>query len=332
MKNEDENTSLVVKSNALINAMFDLSLQGNRFLAFAISLLDRSQTVESGKPVELEIPVLEFAETFNVPQNTAYRDIEALADQFQRKIITLQPDQTSDGSRVKVGIVTRQKYFTGEGRILLRFDEELVPHLLGLKEKFTTYRIKDVYQFARASTWRVYELLRQYKDIGKRKIEVDEFKRKVGVSGRYDRITDLKRFVLDPAIHEINMTSDIEIQYDQIKRGRKIVAIQFYILDNQRTKTEREIIRETISKSLDSKQDYAPELSKLLREEYRVSPEQARQLANLGARKIEEVKKLLPKIRARFEKIPKNKRKTNLGGYVFKALKNELTKPILPIN
>ena len=33
--NTVKESSLVVKSNALVNAMFDLSLQGNRFLAFA---------------------------------------------------------------------------------------------------------------------------------------------------------------------------------------------------------------------------------------------------------------------------------------------------------
>jgi plasmid replication initiation protein len=320
------NTALVVKSNALINAMFDLSLQGNRFLAFAISLLDRSQPIEIGKSVELEVPVKEFAETFGLDLKSAYREIEVLADQLQRKIITLQPDQSLNGRRVKVGIITKQEYLDGEGRVWLRFDEDLVPHLLGLKAQFTQYRIKDVYQFSKASSWRVYELLKQFKDIGQREFEVEEFKRKVGVADHYKVIADLRKRVIDPAIAEINAASDILVQYEQKKRGRRITKFLFLIFDNDNTKTPREKIRAAANK-LDTNQDNAPDLSKMLQEEYRVSDKQALQIANLAAHQhsTQRLYDMLPTIKARFEKIPREKRTTSLGGYVFKALKDELT-------
>ncbi len=333
--NSPKETALVVKSNALINATFDLSLQGNRFLAFAISLLDRTQELEIGKPVELEIPVMEFAKAFDVDPKNAYREIEALADQFQRKIITLQPDQTLDGSRVKVGLISKQKYHDGEGRVWIRFDEDLVPHLLGLKEQFTQYRIKDVYQFSKASSWRVYELLKQFKNLGQREIEVEEFKRKVGVPDLYPRIGDLKKRVIDPAIVEINGTSDLMIQYAQKKRGRRVVGFLFLIRDNESTKTPQERIR-AVAKKLDTGADSASDLAKLLREEYRVSSAQARQIANIAAStgREHEIINKLPRIRDRFDKLPKESRKTSLGGYVFKALKDELTpkQAKLPLN
>ena len=72
-------------------------------------------------------------------------------------------------------------------------------------------------------------------------------------------------------------------------------------------------------------ENHLPEFSKLLREEYRVSPKQAKQLANVvyHHERENEAKELLPKIRERFEKI--DKPKTTLGGYVFRTLKDELT-------
>ncbi len=324
--NTVKESSLVVKSNALVNAMFDLSLQGNRFLAFAISLLDRHQEPEIGKPIELEIPVKEFAATFELDQKSAYREIEILADQLQRKIITLQPDQSLNGRRVKVGIITKQEYLDGAGRVWLRFDEDLVPHLLGLKAQFTQYRIKDVYQFSRASSWRVYELLKQYKEIGKREFEIEEFKRKVGVPNLYPRIGDLKKRVIDPAVAEINATSDIKVQYEQKKRGRRVVGFIFLIRDNDATKTPQEKVRAVVEKQLDTGLDKAPDMAALLRNEYRVSAKQARQLANLAASQhaTQRLTKQLPDIKARYEKLPADKRKTSLGGYMFKALHSEL--------
>jgi len=42
----------------------------------------------------------------------------------------------------------------------------------------------------------------------------------------------------------------------------------------------------------------------------------------------------LPRIRGRFDNLPKESRKTSLGGYVFRALKDELTpkQAKLPLN
>jgi plasmid replication initiation protein len=234
-----------------------------------------------------------------------------------------------------VGIITKQEYLDGEGRVWLRFDEDLVPHLLGLKAKFTQYRIKDVYQFSKASSWRVYELLKQFKDIGQREFEVEEFKRKVGVADHYKVIADLRKRVIDPAIAEINAASDILVQYEQKKRGRRITKFLFLIFDNDKTKTPLEKIR-AAADTLDTNQDNAPDLSKMLREEYRVSDKQALQIANLATHQhaTQRLFDMLPAIKARFEKIPREKRKTSLGGYVFKALKDELTpkQAKLPLN
>lgn len=318
---------IVVKSNALINAMLALNLQGLRFFAFAISLLDRTQPVPPpGQYVDLEIPVLEFAEAFGLDSKSAYREVELLADQLQQKIIQLDPDQTLDGSRVKVGLITKQKYLDGAGRVWLRFDEDLVPHLLDLgKGNFTQYRIKDVYQFSRVSTWRMYELLRQYKMIGKREIDLEELHWKLALHGKYPRVTSLRQWVIDPAVEEINAMSDLYVQYEQKKRGRTVAGFVFTIQENQGTRTPREKVRAAAEK-LDSGKEYAPELARRLREDCQVAPKQARQIANLahGEGRDDEISAMLPRLKARFEKIPAEKRKTTLGGYIFKALRAEL--------
>lgn len=315
-------SALVVKSNALVSAMVDLSLQANRFLAFAISMLDRDLAPEAGKPVELEIPVMEFAEVFEIPLTNVYAEIEELADKLQRKIITLHPDQSLNGRRVKVGLITKQEYKDSEGRVWIKFDEDLVPHLLGLREQFTQYRLKDVYQFGRASTWRVYEILKQYKEAGKREIEIEDFKRMTATTGKYPRPTDLKARVIDPAVEEINAVSDLRVQYEQKKRGRRIIGFTFIIRDNPNTKTPQEKIRKA-AEDLDDGKSLAPDLVQILKDEYRVSEKQARQLANLATGREEKILKKLPTLKARFDNL--QDKKTSLGGYVFKALKDELT-------
>lgn len=325
MKPSDSNekSGLVVKSNTLINAMVSMSLQGNRFLAFAISLLDRNEEITPGQDVSIEVPVAEFADMFDIPKTYVYREIEVLADQLQRKIVQLQPTETASGRRVKVGLITKQEYLDGAGRVWLKFDSDIVPHLLGLKSHFTSYELKNVYQFTSAHTWRVYESLKQYKQIGKREIETDELRRLTDTVGKYARIADFRRYVVNSSLEELNGVSDIMAEYSLIKRGRRITGFLFIIRDNPHTKTPREKIRAAASK-LDDGKSRNPELEAVLCADYGVSKKQARQIANLAGSRSGKILAKLPAIKARFEKL--KDKKTSLGGYVFRSVKSHLDK------
>ena len=330
-RDSDQKKDLVVKSNALVNAMVDMRLQELRFMGYCISQIDRNIQLQEGQPLDLEINVKGFADSFDIDPKYAYGLIKNLSDRLRQKTIEFM----SGSYEIGVGLISKRKYHIDEGRLWIRFDEDLVPHIIDLKDNFTQYRIKDVYHFQRASTWRVYELLKQYKKLKKRYVDLEDFKWKLGIEEKYPRVVDLKKRIINPAINEINETSDIQVQYETNKRGRNIVGFTFFIIDNENTKTQREKIRGKMNK--DSKTNKAPELTKILREEYKVSPKQAKQLANLAYRDEEQrkVRALLPKLKNRWENLPKTnpktgKPRTSLGGYIFKALKDELTKNSLP--
>ncbi len=317
--------SIVVKSNALIESMTDMNLQEMRFLAFAAAQLPHDLVPEKGKPYDMEIDVQSFAETFEIEPTNAYRDIKKLADRLIQKIVEFDDE---DGYEVGVGLLSKRKYHHGEGRLWFRFDEDLLPHLMGLTESFTQYRLKDVYSFTRPSTWRLYELLRQYKKIGKREIDLQDLHWKLGVKGKYPRPIDLRKRILDPAKAEINATSDIKVEYEQRKRGRRIVGFTFHIIENQDTKTPREKVREKVEKVSGDKALW-PEMELVLRDEYRVNAKQARLLANTFDRHRAELEKKLPTLKKRWEKLPATNpttgnARTSLGGYVWNALNGEL--------
>lgn len=319
MENSISHSHLVVKSNALINAMFDMGLQEMRFLAFAISQLPRGLEPLKGTPVDLEIDVSALAEAFEIDPKNAYHETKALADRLMKKIIEFE----SDGRQIGVGLLSKREYHIGEGRLLLRFDEDLIPHLIGLKENFTKYRIKDVYQFKRASTWRMYELLKQFKEVGKREFELEELKFKLGVGGLYSRLSDFKRRIIDTAIEDINVTSDILVTFDQKKRGRRVVKLIFHIRQNEDTMTRMEKLRKQTDKITAKTPPPNPEFAKRLREEFGLVQLRADQIAKLAATASEASLKHAEAILARAKKDHEAGKIKSLGGYVFTVLKNE---------
>jgi len=314
--------------NPVLQEMSKLSLQGIRFLSFICSYLPKGKGNEPtpGVPYELEIRVKDFADAFGIDPKNAYKIIK---DQASKLLKTSTEFTAEDGTEVEVGLLSKRKYHPGEGRVWLRIDEDLLPYYMGLSSNYTPYKLKDVYSFSRPSTYWLYEILKQYKDIGKREVLLEDIHALLRLGNKHKRPTTLKNRVIDPAIEEINATSDIKVQYEQRKRGRRIVALVFHMVDNQATKTPREKMRAKLEKEFDRGENLAPEIATLLHEIYRMNPKQARQMANSYHKRKAELMALLPKLKERWEKLPEvnqntGKRRVTLGGYVFKALQSDL--------
>jgi hypothetical protein len=109
------------------------------------------------------------------------------------------------------------------------------PYLLQLKERFTTYRLKEVIQLKSSFSIRIYELLKQYEKIGERIFLLETLKASLGIGPtEYSLYGDFKRRVLLVAQSEVAEKTDISFKFKEIKEGRKVVKIKF-IINSQNT-------------------------------------------------------------------------------------------------
>lgn len=107
-------------------------------------------------------------------------------------------------------------------------EQKMKPLLLQLQKNFTAYDLRNIVKLG-VYPVRIYELLKQYQTIGKRKLEVVEMKRMFEVTGRYNLFGDFFRWIVKPAIKEINKHTDITItDVEKIKEGRRVVALRFF--------------------------------------------------------------------------------------------------------
>jgi plasmid replication initiation protein len=107
------------------------------------------------------------------------------------------------------------------------------PFLLHLKSQFTAINITDLMQFTSIHAIRIYELLKQYQDIGERTLTVAEIKECCGVADRLKTYPNFEKKILLIAQREINEKSDIKFEFERQKHVRKIVAIKFIISKNK---------------------------------------------------------------------------------------------------
>ena len=95
-------------------------------------------------------------------------------------------------------------------------------------------------------TTRLYELIQQFKDTGYIIKSVDQLRELFSVGTKFKAYKDLKRRTFDHACQEINENYRMNLSYEEIKEGRKVVAVKFrfkktgiYKVTNQKTGVEK---------------------------------------------------------------------------------------------
>lgn len=233
-------SDLIVKSNRLIQAIQTLSLAETRLLQLAI--IDARETGKGLNTDEpLELSATRYAEAFNVIPDTAYLALIEAEDSLFKRQFTITNE---DGTTTKSRWIQDANYRKGEGRILVTLTRVVIEHVTkidGFEQYFTSYHLQKTANFKSVYAVRLYELLMQWKSIGKTPIfYLEKFREQLGIGvNEYARMEALKRRVLDIALEQINEFSDITVQYEQHKKGRVISGFSFRFKPKAKEKKEK---------------------------------------------------------------------------------------------
>lgn len=238
-----KNNQLIVKRNDFLRFGYSLSLTEQRLLLACISQVNSRVALE--KEQQFEVKVQEIQDIFGSANSKQfYRDLrEACKRLFNRKIVITD----DDGNIEELRWVWKIKYYADETKVVLNFAPDIVPYLSAITERFTQYKLDDVRHFNCIHTLRIYELLAEYQglaqfkgDIGHREIEVDEIRRLLDLGSKYPTFGEFKRSVIDKAVNEINLHSNITVSIGYRKSGRKVLAILFEFKIHKKTKQDTE--------------------------------------------------------------------------------------------
>lgn len=219
---------LVVKSNKLVQALQTLTLSETRLLQLAIvDARETGQGLSTEEPLELN--AIRYATAFNVSTDAAYLALVEAEDSLFKRQFTITNE---DGTLTKSRWIQDANYRKGEGRILVTLTRVVIEHVTkidGFEQYFTSYHLKKTSDFKSVYAVRLYELLMQWKSVGKTPMyELNKFRSQLGIGvNEYDRMEAFKRRVLDIAIKQINEFSDITVKYEQHKKGRAISGFSF---------------------------------------------------------------------------------------------------------
>lgn len=215
----------VVKSNELIQrSRYSLSLMEQKAVLFLISKIKPNDEPNT----EYLFDVKDFCRACNFYEDSGFyakyvKDIMlSLAD--NKIVVDIDKGKTLITHWFSSAIIDNEA-----NNIRIRFDYTITPYLFQLRSFYTQYSLEYVLPMKSKYGVRLYEFLRSVKTLNYiQTYSIEELRLRLDCD-KYPNFKDFRKYVLEPAISDINAYSDIEVNYECVKTGRKYTAITFTI-------------------------------------------------------------------------------------------------------
>ncbi len=226
----------ITKANTLVEANYRLTLSQQRVILLMVSMIHPDD--EDFK--EYRIYTKDLMDILDITRPNLYAQMIKMIFDLMHIVLTIR---ISDSEYLNTHWISSQQYKIGGGYSEITFDPKLKPFLLCLKDRFTTYKLENVIRLKSVYSIRIYELLKQYQNIGKRTITIDGLRSMLRIEPKEYRLYgDFKRKVIMVAYREINEKTDISFEYKEKKLGRKVNEIEF-IINKKETESKSEKLK-----------------------------------------------------------------------------------------
>lgn len=226
---EKDKNVMVKKHSAIIQMKNDITAN-QRKLFNAILYL-------AGKQIMIDPKIQEFKARFSEVKKFAGLANETNSKYIKSNLKTLQE------TAVEYNILNKDKeeewgQFSLLSEVKIKHEDEFIyfafpptiMHNIKMPSVYALLNIGIISSLRSKYSIAIYELLQDYKKIGKIKLNLYTFKKLAGIlDGQYDIFTTFKSKVLDVAINEINDKTDLRVSYTLEKEGRRYNSVEFKI-------------------------------------------------------------------------------------------------------
>ena len=168
----------------------------------------------------------EFNEVFNVSINHCYAILKQAVNKLMKTDIRVE--KTDENGYWRINVCSMAEYNEKKGYITIEFTDRIMPYLAQVKEKFILYNLKEISNFGSLYTTRLYELIQEFKQTGWMFKSVEQLREVFAVGNNLKLYADFKRKTFAHACEEINRNYDMNLRFEEIKEGRKVVAVKFF--------------------------------------------------------------------------------------------------------
>jgi plasmid replication initiation protein len=235
MKQPKKNKSiaLIKKANNLIEARYKFDIWEMRFFLTLLSRINRGDTDSTIHRIWYK----DVIKTFGLKTGQSYDLLRTgVKGVMERSMYINIEDENGFVREHRYNIVSYAntlvhapdgKDASSQEFVDVKIVADAKPLLLELQKNFTYYDLSNVTQLG-VYAIRIYELLKQYQNIGERTLKITDIKQMFEIKNEYPRYSNFYQKVIKPAINEINKHTDLQVyEPEKVKEGRSVEALFF---------------------------------------------------------------------------------------------------------
>ena len=222
----------IALQNRVVECYRSMSLDEKRLFIMATPLA-RTTKISSNDPIFISSS--EFSNECGINLSTAYTALESATDRLFTRFFGYT---NAEGNRVRIRWLNKVIYLKNQGGTELYFTDEV---LLLLREfdalnPYTKYKKEVVLRLKKDYSLDFYHLAKKHQTMGGFQISLDELFEQLGLPESYQDLSNLKKRVIKPSLDEITANTDIDLSYENVKRGRSVVGFKFTVKEKPKPK------------------------------------------------------------------------------------------------
>lgn len=223
---EEQRSFSVYKANEIIQkARYDLNLSELKTFAYILSKIKPND-----KENQLyEFTIKDYCQVCGIDYKNGgnYKNVKDTLKSLRDKSFWLMDE---NGVESTVGWLEKARISKGSGKIIVKLDSDIQKYVLDLQSRgeYTQYSLLSTLPMKSAYSFRMYELLKSYAGLHRHTFDVEDLKIHVGAQN-YVNFKDFRKKVIEIAVKEINLYTDIEVSWEPINKGRKVIQVKFEI-------------------------------------------------------------------------------------------------------
>ncbi|MDT2944173.1 RepB family plasmid replication initiator protein [Lactococcus lactis] len=235
----------IVEHNDLITSVAKMDKVPLKIFELAVSCID---TDNPPKNNTIYLSKAELFAFFKVDDsNKHHRFKEAIAKMQEQAFFEIREEKDKGFKFRRILPIPEVAWTDYDDKVMIRFDQAIMPYLIDLKQSFTQYALSDLVELNSKYSIILYKWLsmnynqyEHYNFKGGRRAEQVEAYRNPSITVKElrtitDTVNEHKHFphfenrVLKRGIEEINAHTSFNVTYEKVKKGRSIDSIVFHI-------------------------------------------------------------------------------------------------------
>jgi len=235
----------VTMHNGIVKGEFDFSITAHRILMMLLSQIDSREQAQF-KPQYVR--VADLKRLLGEPRGSLYTQCKEAVDDLIGQTITIEEE---DGSYHGMTVFEHIRYLAHSGVITAQFSNYARPYLLQLERQFTSWQMRQTLPLTTNYAIRHYMLAKMVERKTRRHQQtfaLTDYRRWMRLTDKYERFADLRRYVLEPSIEQVNDKTDVEVAVEVERHGRSAVGLTFIV---ERPAQQRASITQKVAASPD---------------------------------------------------------------------------------